>query len=209
MQVFVNDAILELAAPMGPADATLTLVSVADLPTGGNISLYIATEIILMTGRAGNVLSVLRGQEGTMATSHAIDDPVVISVTAGALAQFQIDTIVAASRAPRNYVPLNNSNASPGSPYAPRPGDWCFVDLTSGPVEIAPAGLSTSQWFYFKLKPGVTPTGTNALTVTAMAGGQIEQPVFGTFGSSLVFSDPTVMGASLTLVCVGTNLVIE
>lgn len=108
-----------------------------------------------------------------------------------------------------NYVPLNNSNASPGSPYAPRPGDWCFVDLTSGPVEIAPAGLSTSQWFYFKLKPGTTPTGTNALTVTAMAGGQIEQPVFGTFGSSLVFSDPTVMGASLTLVCVGTNLVIE
>ncbi len=117
--------------------------------------------------------------------------------------------VIPSSRAPRNYVPLSNANASPGSPYAPQPGDWCFVDLTSGPVEIAPAGLSTSQWFYFKIKPGVTPTGTNSLTVTAMAGGQIEQPVFGTFGSSLVFSDSTVMGASLTLVCVGTNLVIE
>lgn len=50
---------------------TLTVNDATGTPTGGDWRLLIGTEILLVTSRASNVLTVVRGQEGTSAASHS------------------------------------------------------------------------------------------------------------------------------------------
>lgn len=80
---FVNEA-----AGVAAADVTITLQDASGFPAGGNFRVLCDAEIMLCTARVGDVLTVTRGQEGTVATAHANGSSVSLILTAGAIVQY-------------------------------------------------------------------------------------------------------------------------
>ena len=82
----VNAVDVELAAPVAPADLTITVDDATPLP---DVPFYLvidpfgdtSREYLYCTGVAGDVLTVLRDIEGSQDTTHASGDTVRISVT--------------------------------------------------------------------------------------------------------------------------------
>lgn len=102
VQVFQNDAISALAAPIGPTDTSCTLATGTGAlwnpaPAAGQYSVITFTdassglinEIAQVTAVTGDVLTLgARGIEGTTAANWAAGDNVTAMVTAGTLANF-------------------------------------------------------------------------------------------------------------------------
>lgn len=97
-QLFTNNAEATLAAPIAPSDVSITLDSgqgaLFASPTGGDwqlatIDLGASKEVVKITGRAGDVLTVVRGQEGTSAVSASAGATIEGRVTAGTMASCQ------------------------------------------------------------------------------------------------------------------------
>ena len=101
MHIFSNNAEAKLASPLTSGATTLTAVADggADsfgLPTNGQAQLATVTnpgtpgvhEIVLITGRSGNVFTVERGQEDTVAAAWPAGSDVSARVTAGMLRTF-------------------------------------------------------------------------------------------------------------------------
>ena len=99
-QLFANNAASELAGAVTLGDVSLTLKAgdgaKFPTPSGGDfflVTLYqkvgqdeINHEIVKCTARAGDVLTVVRAQEGTTARAFNPDDPVELRLTAGSVA---------------------------------------------------------------------------------------------------------------------------
>lgn len=85
MELFNNYVAMTLAVAALAGDTSITVNDASALPLGGNYRLMVDSEIMLATSRTGNVISVTRGQESTVATAHAFGVAVVPAVTAGAL----------------------------------------------------------------------------------------------------------------------------
>lgn len=84
-----NQGITTLSAGI---DNVVTSFSVADgsfLSANGQYRIVINNEIMLVTARSGNSLTVVRGQEGTSATSHSASDVVAQIHTVGGLQEYQ------------------------------------------------------------------------------------------------------------------------
>ncbi len=166
MEVFNNFVAVTLAAPAGSGDATITVAGgYAGLSTTGNYRLLIDSEILLATSRAGNVISILRGQEGTTAAAHAASAQVIPIVTAGALAQLEADAASGVA---------NIQTVTAAGTFAAAPGMHIYVDLDTvgGNVTVQPAGVARGQSFSVKLVG--TNVGAFTCTVEPMTGGQIE-----------------------------------
>ena len=102
-QLFANNAASELASAVASDALSLTLRTGdgAKFPTpaGGDfflVTLYqkvgqdeINHEIVKCTARAGDVLTVVRAQEGTTARAFSVDDPVELRLTAGSMSAKQ------------------------------------------------------------------------------------------------------------------------
>jgi hypothetical protein len=70
-RIFSNSGTGFLSAQANPADTTLTLVDASTFPTSGEFTVHLNSELIRVTSVSGNTLTVLRGQEGTTAGTHA------------------------------------------------------------------------------------------------------------------------------------------
>lgn len=98
-QLFANNAASELAGAVASGAVSLTLKTgdgaKFPTPSGGDfflVTLYqkvgqdeVNHEIVKCTARVGDVLTVVRAQEGTTARAFSADDPVELRLTAGAL----------------------------------------------------------------------------------------------------------------------------
>ena len=111
---FANGGISSLAAAMTDTVGTsLTVKSAVGFPTVGNFRIIVGTEIMLVTAVQGKVFTVTRGAESSTAATHSADDPVFHTLTAGSLAQRDIEQFGtglitardAAGQAGRIYVP--------------------------------------------------------------------------------------------------------
>jgi hypothetical protein len=85
VEQYANLAQSTLSAGISSGDLTLTLVSGTAFPSEGNFRIIIESEFIKVTARSGNVLTIVRGQEGTAAASHAGGSTVTAVITAAAL----------------------------------------------------------------------------------------------------------------------------
>lgn len=92
MEQFANNAITSLAVATGSGNASITVTSAALFPTTGTFRILMDTEILLVTAVAGNVFSVDRGAEGTVAAAHLVLTQITAIVTKGALTQLHADT---------------------------------------------------------------------------------------------------------------------
>jgi hypothetical protein len=196
---FNNFVPMTLAVAALSGDTTLSLAGAyASLQTLGNYRLLVDSEIMLVTARAGSVVTVTRAQEGTSAVGHSIGAQVIPIVTSGALAQLEAD---AASRT------LNVQLVTAPGVFAAAPGMDVFVDLNAagGDVDVEPAGVAAGQGLNVKL---INATGGHTCHVHPLAGGALEsRAVPGTLLGVGVTIDLTVLGDELNLRSTdGTNL---
>ena len=110
---FANGGLSSLAAGIDNSVTSLTVKSAVGFPTGGNFRIIVDSEIMLVTDVQGKVFTVTRAQEGTSAASHDADVAVFHVLTAGSLAQRDIEQFGtgaiasrdAAGQAGRLYLP--------------------------------------------------------------------------------------------------------
>jgi len=89
-EVLLNFVATSVNDPAG-VDSTQTTITVVDgsiFPSVGNYRLMLDSEILLATSVAGDVITVVRGQEGTTATAHKNGSDVSAVMTAGAIVQY-------------------------------------------------------------------------------------------------------------------------
>lgn len=120
-QIFKNNAYGALAASVSAADTSVSLLDASRFPDPG-VDHYLATligldlngresawEIVKVTAKAGNVLTVARGQESTVAHAWTPGTAIEMRLTAGALAALAGKP----DEAPRD-----------GRQYARKDGEW-------------------------------------------------------------------------------------
>lgn len=88
---FANGGLSSLAAGIDDSVLALTVKSAVGFPTGGNFRIVVESEIMLVTEVQGKTFTVTRAQEGTSAAAHLADAAVFHVLTAGALAQRDIE----------------------------------------------------------------------------------------------------------------------
>lgn len=98
MRLYANNASTRLAAPAGTGDTTLTVDdgSVFPAPVAPDFAVLtletvdrLTQEVVLLTARSGNSLTVTRAQEGTTAQLWSINDVIELRVTAGELNEYE------------------------------------------------------------------------------------------------------------------------
>jgi hypothetical protein len=94
MERFSNFATAQL---VGSINASVTSITVDDgsiFPSSGDFSIIIGIEIMKVTARSSNTLTVVRGQDGTTGASHTGGDVVTLVLTKRSLDAFRSDNVV-------------------------------------------------------------------------------------------------------------------
>src|SRR3990172_4023235 len=99
---FANGGLSSLEAAIDNDDLALTVKSAVGFPTGGNFRIVVDNEIMLVTDVQGKTFTVTRAQEGTSAASHDADAAIFHVLTAGALAQRDIEQFATGAVADRD-----------------------------------------------------------------------------------------------------------
>jgi hypothetical protein len=133
----------------GSINNSVTSIDVDDgsvFPATGDFRVLVEDEIMLVTGRSTNNLTVVRGREGTAAASHSDDRPITHVLTEGAVNQYQRDAaphfshqppfrIVSAANVPLTSADFTEINGSTN----PTP-----VDNPDGSIFVAKASSSSA-----------------------------------------------------------------
>lgn len=90
---FANNASSTLNGGIDNDDTSLTVTSATTFPSDPQFRIKVENEIMLVTGVAGAVFTVVRAQEGTTAASHSNGVAVDHIVTAGSLTQALTDSL--------------------------------------------------------------------------------------------------------------------
>jgi len=85
---FVNNAQSDLSVALTNVATTATVADGSIFPVDGDFRIIIDDELILVTARATNVLTIVRGAEGTSAVAHSIGKAVIALLTKGALENY-------------------------------------------------------------------------------------------------------------------------
>ena len=204
MQLFTNNADSVLNGAIA-ADTTAITLSTGDgskfpLPTGGDF--FLATlfqkagaseinhEIVKCVARAGDVLTVVRAQEGTTAREFNTGDGFELRVTAGTLANKEDLSVV-------------------GTTDQYWRGDKSWSDLGTDVRAVVQTGLTagtvTAPWSSVSDKPAVIAAGATAADARTAIGAGTSNLVIGTTaGTALAgdtaFQTPLVSGTSIKTV---------
>lgn len=135
-----------LSAAMTSTDNSLQVAAATGIsapvnPTGSGFTyLMIDNELLFVTAISGTVASVLRGQSGTRAVSHAVSTPVLIGGPSD-FPNFVPATLVTTNVKPENFNAL--SAPFTGATIAPKLGQsWAHFTGTTALVTITvPTGL--------------------------------------------------------------------
>lgn len=152
---FANNATSVLASSIGSSDTSLTVTTGTPFSSSGNFRIVVDSEIMLVTARSTNTLSITRGQEGTIAVAHTSGTNVTQIVTAGAMAQLKIDTRTShalTSTQTAQYFILNSDDViacstSGGSfpvflPFTPTTGETHIIVDVGGSCATKPLTIS-------------------------------------------------------------------
>lgn len=150
---FVNNVNTTLAAPItSTSQTTITLASSANLPTlsaGQMMSLTLndaATravfEIVYVTAISGATLTVIRGQEGTAATTWLVGDLTYSALTAGVIENLQTASAAAIGRpsgrlALASGIPYPQSNVINASSVYYTPAGGATLPIYNGSSLVA------------------------------------------------------------------------
>ncbi|MHA1950972.1 MAG: hypothetical protein ACW987_13995 [Candidatus Thorarchaeota archaeon] len=107
---FINSASTTLSADMTAGQTTASVSDGGAFPATGDFRILIGTELMLVTARSGNTLTVVREIENSNAVAHSSTDAVDAILTAGALETYAEENTWHGNTAP----PLRIENLSTG-----------------------------------------------------------------------------------------------
>jgi len=167
---FANGGLSTLDGAIDDSVTSLTVKSAVGFPTGGNFRIVVESEIMLVTDVQGKVFTVTRGQEGSSAASHADTTAVFHVLTAGSLAQRDIEQFASgaissrdtAGQAGRLYLPteglVSQDNGTLWDMMAlnrmtpPASADFTWVNQgtsavadSKGMMVLSPAGVASGE----------------------------------------------------------------
>ncbi len=90
---FINAATTTLDGAINDSVTSITVTDGSIYPSEGDYRLSLEDEIVLVTHRATNVLTVVRGVDGTASASHSDDITIFVIITQGAIDQYVKDFI--------------------------------------------------------------------------------------------------------------------
>lgn len=139
---FANNAQSTLNGAINSSTTSIIVTSGSPFSSTGNFRIIIDSEIIKVTSRSGNTLTVVRGQEGTSASSHLDLSIVTQIITSAGLIQGIQDIVI-----PTTTVLLDNVSGNGSYPSTPVT-NWTgsFTPSRTGNVLIlaAASGYVTS-----------------------------------------------------------------
>lgn len=168
---FANNAVTTLNGGILATDTSLTVTSATAFPLLPQFRIIVDSEIMLVTGVAGNVFTITRAMEGTIAAGHLSGATVSQILTAGALVQLKTDVATTSIVGGRGLYSARPSASSVSVGYVYRCTDVPFEYFSDGtnwnqrgPIIDIPASGPYSTW------NGGTPlefnvTGTETRTV--------------------------------------------
>lgn len=91
---FTNNASTTLNGGINNSVTSITVTDGSVFPSSGNFRIIVESEIMVVTARSTNTLTVVRGQEGTAAASHSDSIVVTHIVTADSLDRLGKDNVI-------------------------------------------------------------------------------------------------------------------
>jgi len=119
-ETFVNAAITELASSLTDVATTATVVDGSTFPLTGDYRIVIGEELLMVTSRTGDVLTVERGLESTTAVAHNAGDQVNAILTRGAIEDYTKQNTWHGNSSP----PLQNYILATGAPAIASDFTW-------------------------------------------------------------------------------------
>lgn len=164
---FVNDASTTLNGAINNTVTSITVTDGSVFPATGDARLIIEDEIVLMTSRATNVLTVVRGVDGSAAVSHSDASGIKAIMTAAQISQ-AVDDAWFGSTGKKPYRLLNDSNVTLTS------SDFTWINQGTSSVADDPFGgmtvtinETTGDW---KMLHKAAPTPPYVLTAHILFG---------------------------------------
>lgn len=93
MEQYKNNAVSTLVGNINNSVTTITVTDGSEFPADGNFRILIDSEIMICSSRATNVLTVSRGEEGSVAASHTTGSDVRSPLTTASLLNLVSDAI--------------------------------------------------------------------------------------------------------------------
>jgi hypothetical protein len=141
---------------------SLDLDDASEFPATGNFRILIDSELLICTARTSNTLTVVRGQEGTVAASHSDNAIVTLVATAGSIlavgsAIHRSDVVAsrpAAGLEGRLFFPtagrtIDRDNGTLWTPYGPTytlkepiDGDFAWINQGGASVDMSVYGFA-------------------------------------------------------------------
>ena len=90
-EVFQNNTSDTLSASCISTDLTISVATGSKFPATGDFHVLVDSEIMLVTARSTNTLTVVRGQEGTTAAAHSSAAVITLIWTVGSMQQYGRD----------------------------------------------------------------------------------------------------------------------
>jgi len=127
-----NNGITTLSAGITAVVTTVTVADGSVFPATGDYRVIVGTEIMLVTARSTNDLTVVRGVEGTTAAAQSSGDAIRMILTAGALNQWRDDITGGASDSyPHKFIAEGDTLTS---------SDFTWVNQSTASAIDNPAG---------------------------------------------------------------------
>jgi hypothetical protein len=165
-ETFANSAKSTLSAGINETALSLTVSNGSKFPSSGQFRVKIEAEILLVTARSGNNFTVVRGQEGTSATTHASGEEVVHILTAGALEQLKVDAMglvkdpVAKAVSTSGNLNISGSVGGQVDGVTINDMDWILLTAQTNPIENGLWRVNTGgPWTRVVLTSGANAAG--------------------------------------------------
>lgn len=130
---FANNASTNLSSAINAAVTSITVDDASPFPTDGDFRIIIDSELMLVTAVSGTIFTVIRGIEGSTATSHNSAVIIVHIATAAGMQQYNI----------QNGVPMFGNTARKPGTFRDKAGN----ELALASFTAANLGTS-SAWDY-------------------------------------------------------------
>lgn len=167
MEYLYNTALsyINQAGGLDDTAVSVQLIDTALFPTVPDYRIAIELEICLVTANTAGLLTIVRGYEGSVASAHSNQVPVVLVTTAGGLNAWQSSS--AAPIATDNVIG-NNSGAT-AVPFA-----ISYATLAGGLTGTGADTLAAGNDARFTQIPANNQTGTSYTLALSDAGGIVE-----------------------------------
>lgn len=156
----VNNAQTTLQGAIGSGDTTIVVADGSVFPSEGDFRIVIDFELILVTARSGNTLTVVREIENTVAATHTDATDVKAVITEGAIEKFWEDysaLYVANSTPPCRLFTTTGTPATQASFTWANQGTATATDLDDGSILLSTPAGSGNQFRGKYVTPPSTP----------------------------------------------------